>query len=219
MVIKYDSILTVKGQLDRKTPRMQQSSPFDSFPGCNNNDAHAVNANFNNTALNEGVTGYSDRDEEYPIDLEMDGGGATQNLGASVIGMPSIPTQYTPAGQGCVLNSIRLNNQISSIGLSNNQTVINSVPNFTFTTPTQSAMYSPPLVSSNHGYQFHRATPQTFSPTGCAPWQHSVPNRVPWMGQSVGMTVSSQGVSIFTAPLGSRSHISWTNKSPQVTSM
>ena len=227
MVIKsdVDSIWTRKWNLNRTSPRMQHSSPFDSFPGLNNNDTLTVNANFNTAALNElssGVTGYADREEEYPSDLEMDGeaaGSATQNIEASVLGMPSSPRHYVPAGQSCILNSVKLNNQISSTGFSNTQSVITSLPNFTFTTPTQSAMYSPPLVSSNHGYQFKRATPQTFSPTGCAPWQHSVPNRVPWMGRSVGLTMSSQGVSIFTAPLGSRANISWTNKSPQVTTM
>lgn len=224
MVIKpdLDSLSTIKQELDCKRLKMQNSSPFGSFPGLNNNDALTANANYNTTALNElnsGVAGYADREEEYPSDLEMDGGTATQNLQAPVLVMSSAFTHYTPAGQSCVLNSVKSNNQISSIGFSNTQSVINSLPNFTFTTPTQSAMYSPPLVSSNHGYQFQRATPQTFSPTGCAPWQHSVPNRVPWMGQSVGLTVSSQGVSIFTAPLGSRANISWTNKSPQVTTM
>ena len=210
---------------DRKSLRMQHGAPFNSFPGLNNNDTLAVNANYNTTALNEldaGVAGYSDREEEFPLDLELDGGGAgvvSQNLGTSVLDVPCAPTNSAPNGQSCVLNSVQFSDQISSISYSNTQSVINSLPNFTFTTPTQSAMYSPPLMSSNHGYQFQRATPQTFSPTGCAPWQHSVPNRVPWMGPSNNLTVSSQGVSIFTAPLGSRASTSWTNKSPQVASM
>lgn len=191
--------------------RMQQSTPYDSFVSMNNNDAFTVDANVNNSAFTDGVTGFVDRPEEYPFDLEMDGGSGVQLLAAPGNEHANSAMQYIPAGQGCFVNSVNQN-----LGLSN-QTAVNSVPNFTFTSPTQSIMYSPPLMSSNQGYQFQRATPQTFSPTGCTPWQHSVPNRIPWMGQSVGLTISSHGVSIFTAPLCSRSQMSWTNMSPQVT--
>lgn len=199
--------------------RMQQSTPYDSFLGFNNNNVHTVNANVNSATFNTvnngsafdvGVTGFIDRPEEYSLDLDMDGDNG-QQVAAPMTESTNIPTQHIPAGQGCFLSSANQNLVLS------NHTVVNSVPNFTFTTPTQSAMYSPSLMSSNQRYLFQRATPQTFSPTACTPWQHSVPNRIPWMGQTVGMTVSSHGVSIFTAPLCSRSQISWTNMSPHVT--
>lgn len=191
---------------DLEEPRMQQSSPYNNFLGLNNNNVYSVNANLSDSSFDE-----TDRSEEYPIDLEMDGSHDAQNIAVPMTAAVSNALQYIPACQACFINSANQN-----LGLSS-QTAISSVPNFTFTTPTQSTMYSPPLMSSNQGYQFQRAVPQTFSPTGCTPWQHSVPNRVPWMGQSVGLTVSSQGVSIFTAPLCSRSQTSWTSMSPQVT--
>ena len=189
--------------------KMQRSTPceYGSFAGLNNNDTYTVNANFSNNSFDEGVIGFQDRTEELP---EMDSEADSQNSIAPANDIVNGVMQFIPAGQGCYLNNM---NQ----GYTNSQATANSVPNFTFTTPTQSAMYSPPLVSSNHRYQLQRATPQTFSPTGCAPWQHSIPNRIPWVGQTVGLTVSSQGVSIFTAPLCSRSQISWTNTAPHVT--
>lgn len=213
MVIEADSKLTLSSIVE--PARMQRSPAYDGFAGLNNNSLQAVNANVNNIALeeiNEGIAGFTDREEEYPFDLEI--GGDSSEVMAPVTQISNIPIQYITGDQGGVLNSVKLTSCVAS---SNSQTLINSVPNFTFTTPTQSAMYSPPLMSSNHGYKFQRATPQTFSPTGCTPWQHSVPNRIPWMGQTIGMTVSSHGVSIFTAPLGSRPHMSWANTSPHAT--
>ena len=187
--------------------RMQSDAPFDGFAGLNNNDADAMNANLNNN-YNDVVIGFQDRDEEFP---EVEDCAAGHGLPVPINDVSDGAMMLNPAGQGCYLNKV---NHAYTTGYTNNTGALNSVPNFTFTTPTQSAMYSPPLMSSNQRYQLQRATPHTFSPTGCAPWQHSVPNRIPWVGQSIGMTVSSQGVSIFTAPLCSRSQISWTNTVP-----
>lgn len=70
--------------------------------------------------------------------------------------------------------------------------------NFTFTTPTQSHLYSPTsTVTTPNRMQFSRVTPQTFAPTGCsAQWQHSIPQRRPWFSQT--RIVSQPGICGFT---------------------
>jgi len=61
-----------------------------------------------------------------------------------------------------------------------------SCNNFTFTTPTQSHVYSPTSTSATTSrVQYTRVTPQTFAPTGCsAQWQHSAPQRRAWLQQN-----------------------------------
>lgn len=66
---------------------------------------------------------------------------------------------------------------------------------FTFTTPTQSCIYSPTLtVTTQNRMQYSR--PQTFAPTGCsAQWQHSFPQKLPWVQQN--RMVNQQTVNAF----------------------
>lgn len=72
---------------------------------------------------------------------------------------------------------------------------------FTFTTPTQSYVYSPTVTSTTpNRMQYSRVTPQTFAPTGCsAQWQHSVPPQRSWLQQS--RVANHQARNVYTGKL------------------
>ena len=52
--------------------------------------------------------------------------------------------------------------------------------NFTFTSPTQSNVYSPSITSTVNRFMQPRTMSQVFAPTSCLQWQHTVPQRIPW---------------------------------------
>jgi len=82
-----------------------------------------------------------------------------------------------------------------------NSITVSSMTGFTFTTPTQSSLYSPALTATpqTQGFLYSGTGGRMFAPTGCsATWQHAVPHRMPWQTSIPSIVSNTQGISVFT---------------------